>query len=99
MTPVDEHREAIAQVCKDLGIERLDVFGSITGTGLTETSDIDVLVRFDRSRGRMFDRYFDLKENLEKVFDRPVDVVLEDSIQNPYFRESIESSRVNVYEA
>lgn len=99
MTYTDEHQEAIAAVCRELDVERLDLFGSVTGTDFGPTSDVDVVARFDRGPGRMFSRYFDLKERLERILNRPVDIVLEDSIQNPYFREAIDRSRVNVYEA
>ena len=92
-----EHKEMIAIVCRELGVERLDVFGSATRADFGSKSDVDVVVRFDRRRGQMFRRYFDLKERLERIFGRPVDIVLEDSIRNPYFREAIERSRVNVY--
>lgn len=94
---ISQHKELIATVCRELGVERLDVFGSATRPGFGPNSDIDVVVRFDRGPGQMFRRYFDLKERLEQPFNRPVDIVLEDSIKNPYFREAIERSRVNVY--
>lgn len=92
-----EHKEMIAAVCRELGVERLDVFGSATRPDFGPKSDLDVVVRFDRRPGQMFRRYFDLKERLERIFNRPVDIVLEDSIRNPYFREAIERSRVSVY--
>jgi predicted nucleotidyltransferase len=60
---------------------------------------VDVLVQFDRSRGHLFDRYFELKESLEKLFDASVDLVIEDSLRNPYLKEAIEHSRINVYAA
>ncbi len=96
---ISEHKELIAAVCRELGVERLDVFGSATTPDFGPKSDIDVVVRLDRGRGQMFRRYFDLKERLERIFNRSVDVVLEDSIKNPYFREAIECSRVSVYGA
>jgi predicted nucleotidyltransferase len=94
---LSEHKEMIAKVCRELGVERLDVFGSATRPDFGARSDIDVVVRFDRGPGQMFRRFFDLKERLERIFNRPVDVVVEDSIRNRYFREAIERSRVNVY--
>ena len=30
MKEIPEHQEAIAEICRDLGVERLDVFGSYT---------------------------------------------------------------------
>jgi hypothetical protein len=94
---ISQHKGMIAAVCRELGVERLDVFGSATRPDFGPKSDIDVVVRFDRGPGQMFRRYFDLKERLERIFNRPVEIVLEDSIKNPYFREAIERSRVSVY--
>lgn len=87
----------IAKVCRELGVERLDLFGSAARADFSPQSDIDVVVRLDRSGGQMFRRYLDLKERLERISSRPVDIVLEESIENAYFPEAIERSRVNVY--
>ena len=97
MIEISDYKEAVSIACVELDVERLDVFGSVMTEDLGPDSDVDVLVRFDRRPGRLFARYFDLKEQLERIFNRPVDVVLEDSIRNPYFREAIERSRMNVY--
>ena len=92
-----KYKKNIKALCPELGVERLDIFGSATGADFGPSSDIDVVVRFNRKQGRMFERYFELKERLEQLFNRPVDIVLEDSIKNPYFREAIEHNRVNLY--
>jgi predicted nucleotidyltransferase len=99
MRDLHEYKEKVSALCKELGVERLDIFGSATREDFASTSDIDVIARFDRRPGRMFGRYFDLKERLEEIFNRSVDVILEDSIRNPYFREALEQTRVNVYES
>lgn len=97
MIALSDYREAISTACTDFGVERLDVFGSVVTEGFGPDSDVDILVRFDRRPGRLFARYFGLREQLERIFNRRVEVVLEDSIRNPYFREAIERSRTNVY--
>ncbi len=99
MIDLQNHQALIKTVCAELGVQRLDLFGSAAGPQFGPSSDVDVLARLDRTRGKMFDRYFDLKERLEKIFSRPVDLVLEDSIQNPYFCQAVERSRVKIYEA
>jgi predicted nucleotidyltransferase len=68
---VAEKLPEIEALCRELGIRRLDLFGSATGYGFnTETSDIDVLVEFDAQPGfdpkfDYFGPYFGLKEGLE----------------------------------
>jgi hypothetical protein len=90
---------SIKILCQELAVHRLDLFGSATTAGFGPTSDVDVLVEFDKSVGKLFDRYFSLKEGLEALFHRPVDVVMDGQFRNPYFRESVDRSRVNVYSA
>jgi predicted nucleotidyltransferase len=97
MFDFDAHKSKIAELCARLKVSRLDVFGSATSEGFGAESDIDVLVRFERDGAGLFDRYFDLKEGLEEMFGRPVDVVVERAIKNPYFKASMERSRRTLY--
>lgn len=99
MIEIDGIRLAISQLCRRLQVKRLDIFGSAITDQFTVDSDVDVLVQFDRGPGDLFNRYFDLKEGLEQIFGRPVDVVLEDSLKNPYFKLAIEQMRENIYAA
>ncbi|MFH1717348.1 MAG: nucleotidyltransferase domain-containing protein [Planctomycetota bacterium] len=99
MIEINGLRSAISQLCRRVQVKRLDVFGSATTDQFAADSDVDVLVQFDRSPGDLFNRYFDLKEGLEQIFSRPVDVVLEDSLKNPYFKLAIEQVRKNIYAA
>lgn len=43
------------------------------------------------------DRYLTLAEELERLFDVPVDLVTEESIRNPYLQREIEETRQLVY--
>jgi len=97
MLDIEQFRPEIAELCRNLKISRLDVFGSATSDAFGEESDVDVLVQFERDGEGLFDRYFDLKEGLESILGRSVDVVMEDSLMNPYFRASVERSRKTVY--
>ena len=97
MLDIEKFEPAIADLCRRLEVGRLDVFGSATSEDFRVESDVDVLVQFEEGGGDLFDRYFDLKEGLEAIFGRPVDVVVEDALKNPYLRASIERSRRTVY--
>lgn len=99
MLQIDMFKSEVAELCRRLRVRRLDIFGSATSQEFGAESDVDVLVRFEGNGERLFDRYFDLKEGLEKIFGRSVDVVVETAVRNPYFRASIEASRRNVYAA
>ncbi len=87
---LEAHRSALS---RDLGVERLLVFGSVVrGTG-REDSDIDILVDFDGPA--TFDRYFELKERLEKLLGRSVDLVTRNALR-PAMRPVIEREAVRV---
>ena len=91
----------IAALCRSLGIRNLDLFGSATGADFDmDHSDVDVLVEFDlaQQHGR-FDTYFALKEGLEVILGRPVDVVSADAVRNPYLRSRIAEQRERLYAA
>lgn len=100
MLNFETYEEDIAMICRMTKVRKLDIFGSALGDRFTPGSDIDVLVDFDRTEdGNLFNRYFDLKEGLENLFKRKVDVVVEKAVKNPYFRESFEKSKRTVYES
>ena len=97
---VSERKQDLARLCEERRVERLDVFGSaVTGDFDPETSDLDFLVTFRESAadGDAFKRQIGLKDALEALFGRKVDVVPERSITNEYFRANVEDTREAVY--
>lgn len=91
-----ELQKDIEKICKELSLRRLDLIGSAARNDFNEKSDVDVLVVFVGNE-HLFDRYFELKQRLEKLFNRKVDVIEERAIKNPYFKKSIERNRVKIY--
>ena len=86
-------------ICKDLPVKRLGIFGSALRKDFGPSSDIDVIVVFEADSGmNLFDKYFDLKERLENVFGREVDLIVDRPFRNPVFRDSVDKSRTVVYE-
>jgi uncharacterized protein len=100
ITLIIDNRDAIAALCKEFGMRKLDLFGSAaTGTFDPETSDIDFVVDpggYERGAAK---RYFRFAEALEALLGQRVDLITEDSIRNPYFRYSVNASRETIYEA
>jgi len=47
--------------------------------------------------GDYADTYFELAEEFENIFNRPVDLVTEKSLSNPYFIESVNKSKTLLY--
>ena len=44
-----------------------------------------------------FDNYFDFKYSLQDLFGREVDLVEEQTIRNPYFRKSVDSTKQPIF--
>lgn len=91
---------AIRRACEQYGVERLRIFGSaLTNRFDPATSDVDFLVDFLPERENLFDDYFDLKFDLERIVDRGVDLIDAGSIRNPFFKTSAFGSAQDVYAA
>ena len=67
--------EAIAAFCKKWGIKELALFGSVLRDDFGPESDVDVLYTMLPDRQCGFHEYFDMKDELEKLFESPVDLV------------------------
>jgi predicted nucleotidyltransferase len=63
---------------KDFGVKTLGLFGSFAHGESSDSSDLDLVVEFDK---KTFDAYMDLKLFLETLFGRSVDLVLADAIK------------------
>ena len=83
---IDKKRDALAAICRRYGVARLEVFGSAArGAGFDPNrSDADFLVTFGPAARNDLAAFADLKEALEKLLGRPVDLVE---------REALEASR------
>src|SRR5437899_9054512 len=96
---IEEKRQELERVCRRHRVHRIELFGSAAGPGFDPVrSDLDFLVTFQElDLDQYADAYFGLLEDLQALFQRPVDLVVASAIQNPYFRESVESTRTLVY--
>lgn len=76
------------KVFKDqYGVKNIALFGSYSREEQNESSDIDLLVEFEKSK-LTFDNYMELKITLEDLFQKKVDLVIFDDIK-PALKESI----------
>ena len=76
---------------KKYGIKRIGLFGSYLRNEQKLTSDIDILVEFEKGK-ITFDNYMDLKFFLEDLFKCKVDLVIQEAIKpdlKPYILESV----------
>lgn len=97
---VENKMADVAELCERHGVKRLYLFGSAAGDGFDpEGSDLDFVVSFERRDPQdLFRRYFGLEEDLESLFGRGVDLVMEGALEKSRrFAESVEGSRVPLY--
>ena len=102
MQPMIAERSAeLAELCRRFHVRRLDLFGSAAeGAFDPARSDLDFIVEFEPGTPlRALDAYFGLKEAIEALLGRPVDLVMAGAVANPYLRASIERSRRTLYAA
>ena len=94
--------DALTGLCRRFHVQGLDLFGSAaTGRGFDPArSDLDILVTFDELPPTEYaNAYFGLLEALEALTGRPVDLVTEASLENPYFRRRVETERRSFFPA
>jgi predicted nucleotidyltransferase len=100
IAPIEQHKAALAALCRRFGVRRLDLFGSAAqGRFDPATSDLDFVVEFaDAGAPGYARRYIEFAEALEALFRRPVDLLTERMIGSPQFRETLARTRRRVYE-
>ncbi len=89
----------LEQICRNHHVVRLHAFGSVCSKNFNNKSDIDLIVAF---KHRYFDGYVDnflsLEKELVTLFNRPVDIVAEETIQNPYFIKVVNQTKTPIYD-
>ena len=81
LTPTDAIRliaSAEAQI-RALGVSRLALFGSVLHGSARPDSDVDLLVQFHQGE-KTFERFLNLSELLERVLERPVELVTTEAL-------------------
>ncbi|MDL1975495.1 MAG: nucleotidyltransferase family protein [Deltaproteobacteria bacterium] len=71
-------REMRSDLAMRFSVRSIGVFGSFARGDAEPESDVDILVEL---ADPTFDHYMDLKFKLEEVFQRPVDLVMADTVK------------------
>ena len=70
-------------------VKSLFVFGSVLTTDFNSESDIDFVVDIDSNNPFDYsDHYFTLKSQLERLLEKPVDLLEAKAIKNPFLKTS-----------
>lgn len=89
--------ELLAAYCRQTGITRLEVFGSIARGEARRGSDVDLLATFADNPGL---RFFAMEEEMAAILGVPVHLLTRDSVEemsNPYRRASILGEAREIY--
>ena len=98
MNLLEKHIDAIQKLCKDHKVKQLYAFGSVLTNQFDKKSDVDLMVEFDPLDVSVYaDNYYDLKFSLQDLLKRPIDLLEEKAVRNPFFRQHILQQRQLVY--
>lgn len=87
-------------LCRLHKVRKLYAFGSaVTDQFDGNRSDIDLVVEIDEKDPlKKGDLLLDFYEALQSFFKRKVDLVTDQPVTNPYFREELERNKVLIYD-
>lgn len=100
MNLIELNIRRIFELCNLYKVKSLYVFGSILTSRFNKDSDIDLLVKFNKDSIPLSEyayNFFELQFALEDLFRRKVDLVCDDAIKNPFFRQEVDSKKELIY--
>jgi len=99
---IDAVQNQLAEICRQQRVKHLYVFGSVLTDRFDREhkSDLDFFVEMDGTlrplqRG---EHLLQLWNALESLFERPVDLLTDSSLHNPYLKREIEATKILIYD-
>jgi predicted nucleotidyltransferase len=86
---IEQHQEAIRALCVKYGVSRLELFGSAATDAFDPDDDFSPWLA----------RYFELRDNLQILLGRPVDLVMASAIRKPPFIQAANETRQVTFDA
>jgi len=91
--------EKIRAFCEKWKVVEFSLFGSVLRDDFRSDSDIDVLLSFEENSTWGLYDLVDMKDELQSIFGRKVDLVEKEAIRNPYRRRSMLAEQEVLYAA
>jgi len=96
---LNEKLPEITKMFKEHHVKSAYAFGSVVTDKFNDDSDVDFIINMDESlepanRGELM---WNVWDKLEEILKRKVDLVSENSLQNPYFIEELNEKKVFLY--
>ena len=98
-THIQPHLPLIMSLFEKHKIKDAYLFGSALTDKFDKKSDVDFLVNFTDGldpveKGELL---WDLRFSLEDTLNRPIDLITETSLKNPYFIEEVNEKKMKIY--
>lgn len=100
MKLIELNLQRILDLCRTHKVKTLSVFGSILTDRFNDNSDVDMLVDFEPYNPDTFDyvsNYFGLKDALEQLLARKVDLIEYGTNLNPIFKALVDKKKMMIY--
>lgn len=94
---IQRHKKDIEQFCSRHHIEKLALFGSILTSDFKPSSDVDVLVVFEKKHIPTLFGIVDMEEELSEIIGQKVDLRTPKGLSH-YFRDDVISKAKVIYE-
>lgn len=96
MKLIELNIDKIISLCKLHKVKNLWVFGSILTPKFNDSSDVDFVVDFKDEEIDLLDyadNFFEFLHSIEQLIGRKVDLVVNKSIKNRFFRREVDETR------
>lgn len=100
MKLIELNLQRILALCRTHKVKSLAAFGSILTDKFNDSSDVDLLVDFEPLDPDKFDyvsNYFSLRDALELLFHRKVDLIEYGNNLNPIFKALVDRKKYIIY--
>ena len=87
------------EFCRRWKVRQFGVIGSVLRPDFGPGSDVDVVVEFDAGAPWSLFDIVKMREELAVLFGRPVDLIEESAVRNPYMLDSIRRTKRVLYAA
>jgi uncharacterized protein len=95
--PLDIDKEKVRFFCKKYHIAYLALFGSILTSHFTASSDVDILVKFEKEHIPTLFDLVDIEVELTSIVGRQVDLKTPNDL-SPYFRDQVLAGAATIYD-
>lgn len=96
---IDLPQDKITAFCRRWKVVELALFGSVLRDDFRPNSDIDVLISFEPDAPWSLWDLFDMRQELQEMFGREVDLVEKEALRNPFRKYEILHNHEVVYAA